>query len=76
MNTNKTSLPRLLVAPGEIICCDVCGERVGTNLTGYVWRTERAICGLCLDDLLNQIGKYFPKLDEVSRRNAMEKGKL
>lgn len=54
---------RVVGTQGEIICCDVCGERIGKNLTGYAWRTHRAICGLCLDDAVNAIGKYFPKLE-------------
>ena len=57
------SLERVVGTPGEVICCDVCGEVIGKNLTGYAWRTHRAICGLCLDDLLNEIGKYFPRIE-------------
>jgi hypothetical protein len=43
----------VLIHPaGSAICCQKCGERIRN--TPYRWGSYEWLCGLCLDDLLNE----------------------
>ena len=43
---------RLLLWCQMAICCEKCGERIRS--TPYRWGSFQWLCGLCLDDLLNE----------------------